>query len=457
MFKTVCSTITASKWSLLSSDVSAINSVSITSADCLTDSIKNFFCCEVKYFCRDVLQELINQGRVPADFLDSSEAEQIVNLLYDFVLFSSDEAKQLLEFAIETEVFFLINPAKCLSEFLFKINKSTENEVEMKSIDKIISELGFFIDKQEVISLIREELLEVANTKHLLSKKEFSDLASDVVFNYHQKLDVLEFMLPVLSFIQLNDHNEEIPVEFVEMFLVERDLGGIFNQINDTLIEEQKTTITYDELYNKLDLFIHSFNSDNTSVLQDINVELTEENSNIGADDIDNTSINVELLDEDGDLDIASSDASTDSLEDNIALIENIVEQMIDAVPGPNENDVEQPVIGVDTVPTDDFVNTEIDEQLDVPEVVLTVSDEGFEEIDSAIDSDNDEILVGDLPNDLSNDSSEPVSDFEQKHNNFYDVITTMRTEGVSAFEIENKYLELEKNNIEDISRRILG
>jgi len=266
MFESICANILEAKWNNLKEIDFPLNSKKIAKMNFLSESILQYFFAEINYYCQRLLDSLIRNSNISKKILEDSDFDLLKNILYDWIEFGVEDAKKLLESAIATELFFIINPTKCLTEFLFNNrtnnfsnsenigpskNKKNINEITEKNIKDIINEMSFICDRQGIIIKLKKELEELSNTKSEISKKNFIDLVNDVIINLYYNQTIEEFLIPINSFISLSE-SDTLPIELIEMFLYERDLAGILTNIKKYIVDNEKKSLQLEELANKL-------------------------------------------------------------------------------------------------------------------------------------------------------------------------------------------------------------
>ena len=284
MLQEKCSKIFDLKWEKLSHFDFPISAKNIATFDFFDDYLRQFFFAEIEFYCKKILISITSNTNVDAEILQNEDAEQVRQILFDWIQFEEKNVKQILEFAIQTEINFLFNPVETLNSFVF------ENENSIK-IDDIIEKFNFIFDEQNLIFELKEELLELQNQNNFIEKNKFSDLANDIVFKISQNQTIEEFLIPLISFQNISGF-EEIPLDIISLFFEKRDLSGILNEINSFAEENNRNGLNIEEISEIIDKLFDA-DKNNVSEIEENFDEIEEEISN---DEIDE---NFEIVEED--------------------------------------------------------------------------------------------------------------------------------------------------------------
>ncbi|MDR0928053.1 MAG: hypothetical protein LBO69_09875 [Ignavibacteria bacterium] len=240
MLNEICANIFENKWNEFLQQTFPINAQKIAAIDCLDDFLRQFFFAEIHYYCNNILLSLSENTNLSPGLLHNEDAEQVKQILFDWVVFDEESAKQILTFAIQTEINFFFNPTKALTVIAF-------GDTDECEIPIIIERLAFFTDMHSIVKGLTEELLELNNSKQSMSKLEFMDLASDLIFKISQEQSINDFLLPIAKLMAVASM-EMLPIGAIETFFAERDLSGILSHIVDYANENAKDGLTFEEL-----------------------------------------------------------------------------------------------------------------------------------------------------------------------------------------------------------------
>jgi len=399
MFQNICVTLLNKKWSSVEQVGFPLNAKKIATIECFNSNVRQFFSAEIYYYCNNIIRLLVNDTNISSQLLNSEDLDNLINILYDWIEFDEEQAKIILENAIQTELFFLLNPAKCLSMFLYKKNGEAIFE---RNIKEIIKEFDFFTDYQNIIDSLKNELLELANTKESLSDIEFNGLVNDVIFNIVQGITIIDLLFP-LKMIQEILYNENIPLEILEIFFYENDLTGMLTKIKEYAINNERESLTYDE------------------ILIIINSTLEETIADPQAENID---------------------IST-NIEEYVTEVEKEVNREVNNI----INEIEE----IENV--EENIEIEVNEMIDLTEI----------ELNKLIES-NELSIEGNKENIKTKNNIE-IKNIEKKllnsendlQESISELLAKMRTEGLNAVKIETTYLDLENKFLTNFKIKLLN
>jgi hypothetical protein len=315
MFQKICDDILNQKLAYIEQTNFPLNAKKIVVIECFSSSIKQFFFTEINYYCNQMIQLLTENANISVELLSNEDKEHLISILYDWVEFNEEQTHLILKNAIQTELFFLINPAKCLSMFLYKKNG---NQISERKIEEIIKEFDFITDSQNIISSLTDELLELANTKETLTDIEFSSFVNDVVFNIIQGMEIPALLSPLKSMQEILC-DESIPLALIDMFFYEYDLAGILTKIREYAISNKKESLNY---YKILEII--------NETLENTDIENKAKNINVSTDLEVSTDLNeyIENIENEVDNTINELEMSNDKIkldkEDDIANREEV-------------------------------------------------------------------------------------------------------------------------------------
>ena len=311
MLQEICSNVFNNKWEELSQIDFPVTAQKVAAFSGFDDFLRQFFFAEIDYYCKKILSAISENANLNPEILASNDAEQIQQILFDWIWFDEDNLKKILLFAIQTEINYLFNPANTLIAFNF--SDIQECEIESCEIENIIAKFNFISDTQGIINELKNELLELQNQKKSISKKEFSDLINDVVFKVSQGQTIEEFLIPLNSFIQVSGL-EAVPLNIISLFFAQRDLNGILSEIENFASKNEKDNFTYDEIHNLIHSLLNSIEED--SFGEDDTVDTVEEISNDDEITLDENSFNEnETVEENSDCHTAF-DAVSPNIDD---------------------------------------------------------------------------------------------------------------------------------------------
>ncbi len=285
MLQKICLDILNEKWNYVKQMEFPLNAKKIAVAECFDNSIRQFFFAEITHYCKNIIKLLADNTNISTQLLNDEDSERMISILYDWVEFDAEKTKLILENAIQTELFFLLNPAKCLSMFLYKKNNECSDE---RPINTIIKEFEFITDNRSIITAIKEELLELSNTNETISQNDFTILANDIVFNITQKMEIADLLAPLKN-IQTMLNNENIPLAIIDAFFDENDLAGVLTKIKEYAASNERESLSYNEV---LDIINDTI--DNAGIEHTAEVEIVAKNIEIPAEYIESIEIEVD-------------------------------------------------------------------------------------------------------------------------------------------------------------------
>ncbi|MCL2039042.1 MAG: hypothetical protein FWG85_01270 [Bacteroidetes bacterium] len=406
MLQKICLELLNEKWNCLKQIEFPLNAKKIAAIECFNDSIRQFFFAEIIYYCRNVIKLLADNNNISSQLLNDEDIERLISILYDWVEFDAEKTKLVLENAIQTELLFLINPAKCLAMFLYKRSNECIDE---RTIKDIIKELDFINDQRNIVSSIKEELLEISNQTNTLSQYDFTTLINDIVFNITQNMELTELLLP-LNNIQTILSNENIPMTIIDIFFAENDLAGILTKIKEYATNNEKESLSYSEI---LDVVNDTINS--------VYIEQPEEESNT------NKNENIE---------------TPDDLNEYIEDIELEVDNTINEI---EEDSNQLSIIEDAELEVDNTIN-EIEEESNQ----LSIVEDAELEVDNTINEIEEENNIENAIN-LEDDAN------DSQKESITEILVKLRSEDLNPIEIEKNYLEMEKEFLTNFKYKLLG
>ena len=457
MFQKICADILTEKWNSVEETDFPFNAKKIAAVECFNDNIRQFFFAEIDYCCKNILKTLTKNAYISYQLYSHKDAERLNEILYDWIEFDETQTKLILENAIQTELFFLINPAKCLSMFLYKRN--TEILPERK-IEDIIEEFNFITDNRNIIGSLKAELLDIANTKEALTETEFVDFANDILFNITQKMEIVDLLYP-LKLIQEILGSGTISLPLIDIFFDEHDLAGMLTKIKEYAANNEKESLEYNEILDVINGVLGTDTNEQTE-----NIEPQRENIEVKTDFEEYTeSVENEVDNMINEMEVEYADLQQEEIPVE-EQIENITEENIVI----DETEIEYADLQQEEIPVEEQIeniteeNIIIEENIVIDETEIEYADLQQEEIKE----ENIALPIEDIPEENTTEENTTIIETEISvtesnlniENNSQEISNTiqkMRSEGLRSIEIEKEYLKMEMEFLDNFRERLLS
>ena len=363
-------------WDSFQSKTFPISMQDIIELDFLDNFIKHYFKTETELYCKKFISNMVSASCIDTKLLESEDSYQLQQIIFDWVRFNIDDAKNILRTALQLRINYIFDPIQTISKFIF-----SNKEEQEKNINSILEELDF-LDKDFLISALQNELLDLQNEKDILTYDEFSELIKDMYLNLAQNQNINEFLFPIKSYFNITKR-ETLTLEELVNYFTSRDLTGIVNEISNFANSNNLGELDYEQI---VDILKNLF-----GVSDDAPPELTQDTQEAQPEDfLDDSDLN--------ELDNNSADTTSES---------------------------------------------------------ISVEENTLEEVASSVATDTDAPHDDNSNNNYSNNYNNSSYNYDNSHDDIIETLNQMRSENKTNFEIELKYLELEKVSIEQFDEKI--